>query len=155
MCKSFKIEIILSGKPNFRRTCQSSDRGTLSKALTRSRKSTHVSRLCSLRFLRASLTENTASIHPLPCLNPHCAFWSRFSTNVCSQSCIIIANILAGPLLDLRDTLKQHLKESGVLVLSGILTEQVAMIIKSYTQCFDQQQLTTQEDWACLVFTNK
>lgn len=68
---------------------------------------------------------------------------------------VIIANILAKPLLDLRDTLKQHLKANGILVLSGILSSQVEMIMDSYAAMFNNLEIKISEDWACLVFTPK
>ena len=68
---------------------------------------------------------------------------------------VIIANILAKPLLDLRDTLNNHLNQNGILVLSGILSTQVEIIMNSYTSMFDNLEIKTSEDWACLVFKPK
>lgn len=68
---------------------------------------------------------------------------------------VIIANILAKPLIELRDSLSLHLKQSGTLVLSGILSSQVDMIMHSYTSMFDNIDITIAEDWACLVFQHK
>lgn len=68
---------------------------------------------------------------------------------------VIIANILARPLIELRDTLSQHLKQNGVLVLSGILATQVDMIMDCYTSLFDNLDIRIMDDWACLVFQPK
>ena len=68
---------------------------------------------------------------------------------------IIIANILAGPLLDLRDTFLRHLSSAGTLVLSGILTTQTPDIIKHYLPQFECSGQTTLEDWACITFDRK
>ena len=65
---------------------------------------------------------------------------------------IIIANILAAPLIALRDTFLQHLNMSGTLVLSGILATQAQDIIDAYSQHFRITNQTTREDWACLTF---
>ena len=65
---------------------------------------------------------------------------------------IIIANILAAPLLALGDTFLQHLNTPGTLVVSGILTTQVQDIVDAYAQYFNMTHQTTREDWACLVF---
>lgn len=68
---------------------------------------------------------------------------------------IIIANILASPLLDLRDTFLRHLSSTGSLVLSGILTPQAPDIINYYSPQFECTTHTTLEDWACITFDRK
>lgn len=68
---------------------------------------------------------------------------------------IIIANILAAPILELRDTFLHHLCESGTLVLSGILSSQSKDIINHYSAYFEDSSLTTEDDWACLTLTRK
>ena len=70
--------------------------------------------------------------------------------NICVD--IIVANILAAPLLALHDTFLQHLNSSGTLVVSGILSTQVQDVIDAYSQHFEIINQTTREDWACLVF---
>lgn len=68
---------------------------------------------------------------------------------------IIIANILAGPLLDLRDTFLRHLSSTGTLVLSGILSTQAPDIINYYLPQFECTGQTTLDDWACITFDRK
>ncbi len=71
------------------------------------------------------------------------------------HSDILIANILAGPLLTLAPTLKQLLKPSGSIVLSGILEEQVAMVLEVYEPLFTMQAHQIKEGWVRLTGTNK
>ena len=68
---------------------------------------------------------------------------------------IIIANILAAPLLELRNTFLDHLCESGTLVLSGILSTQSQDIIDNYSPYFENSGQSTEEDWACITLTRK
>jgi ribosomal protein L11 methyltransferase len=71
------------------------------------------------------------------------------------QSDILIANILAGPLLTLAPTLKRLLKPSGSIVLSGILEEQIGMILEVYEPLFTMQAPQIKEGWVRLTGTNK
>ena len=64
LCNNFKIYIILLSTPNCSITWHSRlARYSVTKALTRSRNSIHVSRLCSFLFFSASFIENTVSVH--------------------------------------------------------------------------------------------
>ena len=93
-CNTFSKEISFLGTPNFSNINHKNCRGTLSKALTRSRNNIHVSWLCSLRFFIASLTENTASMQPQFWRKPHCDSWSSCSTMGCNLLWIRTAKIL-------------------------------------------------------------
>lgn len=62
---------------------------------------------------------------------------------------IVIANILANPLIMLTETLAAHTKKGGVCVLSGILKHQINQLEPHYKQHFQALEITTQEDWAC------
>ena len=61
---------------------------------------------------------------------------------------LVVANILAGTIMELAATLEQHLKPQGVLILSGILGAQVDRV----RTFFAQYNLTStyREEWACL-----
>lgn len=66
---------------------------------------------------------------------------------------LILANLLARPLIALAPALTRHLTPDGVLVLSGLLESQVARVRSAYLQ----QQMTLQdwqvsEGWATLTF---
>lgn len=64
-----------------------------------------------------------------------------------AQVDVILANILAAPLLELADYFAKHLVEGGRVVLSGILAEQQDSILKAYYPYFDQLTVTQKGDW--------
>ena len=64
---------------------------------------------------------------------------------------ILLANILAAPLLELQKQFVQHLKVHGRLVLSGILTTQVSEIRTAYQTDFNNFAVSGQEEWACIT----
>tara|TARA_R110002096_G_scaffold63740_5_gene156088 strand:- start:286 stop:1152 length:867 start_codon:yes stop_codon:yes gene_type:complete len=66
---------------------------------------------------------------------------------------IIVANILAAPLIELRDIFLEHLKNHGTLVVSGILQSQTESICQHYSHQFHCNQIYQQEEWACISFT--
>lgn len=68
---------------------------------------------------------------------------------------VLVANILAAPLIQLRDTLLSHLQPGGTLLLSGILNEQSDAIIEHYSQHVDYQQIRSKGDWSAITFTLK
>ncbi len=61
---------------------------------------------------------------------------------------LVVANILAGTIIELAPTLERHLKPKGVLILSGILAAQADRV----RTCFAQYNLISlhREEWACL-----
>lgn len=63
---------------------------------------------------------------------------------------IVIANILAFALIDLAATLIAHTKDSGIIVLSGILAHQIDDVITAYRQHYVFERL---EDagWVALI----
>ena len=66
---------------------------------------------------------------------------------------LIVANILAGPLTEMAESIKSILDEKGHLVLSGILDHQVDGIKKAYLS--DDVHLTQETylgEWATLIF---
>lgn len=60
---------------------------------------------------------------------------------------VIIANILSGPLISLEPTLRKLIKPAGTLILSGLLEQEVPIILEAYQQHFDIIEVTTQEQW--------
>ncbi len=60
---------------------------------------------------------------------------------------IVIANILAGPLVELAPKLMEHLKPGGHIVLSGILQTQAAEILTAYSPWCTLEPVTVKEDW--------
>lgn len=67
-----------------------------------------------------------------------------------SQNQLVLANILAGPLVDLMATLSALTADGGGLVLSGILRDQADGIREAYGSDFPQLNLATKEDWVRL-----
>ena len=63
---------------------------------------------------------------------------------------LLVANILANPLIELAPTFNKLLKQDGVLVLSGILKEQCEKILNCYSQYLDNLEVLQQDEW-CLV----
>jgi len=64
---------------------------------------------------------------------------------------IVIANILANPLMILAPLLASLVKQGGHIALSGILYEQTAEVIDIYQVWFDMKSVRQQEDWVLLV----
>lgn len=64
---------------------------------------------------------------------------------------IILANILANPLIELAPKFAEWIKPGGLLLLSGILKPQIDSIITHYSPWFSELEQHEQEDWASLV----
>ncbi|WP_420962727.1 50S ribosomal protein L11 methyltransferase [Brucella sp. IR073] len=64
---------------------------------------------------------------------------------------LIVANILALPLIELAPAMKQHMAPGGSLVLSGILDSQHDKVIAAYqAQGFSHQQTLYREGWVTI-----
>lgn len=63
------------------------------------------------------------------------------------QADIVLANILAKPLIDMSEQICALLVSGGQLVLSGILREQAESVISAYQQNINFNPLIQQEDW--------
>ena len=68
---------------------------------------------------------------------------------------IVIANILAGPLVQLAPKLSNYLEPGGKIALSGILSEQTESIVSTYSQWFDLEPVVHSEDWILVTGTKK
>jgi ribosomal protein L11 methyltransferase len=64
---------------------------------------------------------------------------------------LVIANILAGPLIELESTLADLVLPGGMIVLSGILAEQASSILETYTRHFDVKIQNQMEEWVCIT----
>jgi len=62
----------------------------------------------------------------------------------------VVANILAGILVELQPVLTAACKTGGHLLLSGILRTQAAEVAKAYAPWFDMVMTVTRDDWCCL-----
>lgn len=63
---------------------------------------------------------------------------------------LVMANILARTLIDLRNELQSLVRSDGVILLTGILTEQVADVTKQFDTWFDFSE-ERREEWSLLV----
>lgn len=68
---------------------------------------------------------------------------------------LIIANILLAPLMSLNDRFYQLLNPGSALVVSGILTEQTDLLIKTYEPLFSHIDSHHLDGWSLLVFARK
>ncbi len=60
---------------------------------------------------------------------------------------LVLANILANPLLELAPRFATLVKPGGRIVLSGILAEQAEQIMQCYTKWFELRPPTQQQEW--------
>lgn len=63
---------------------------------------------------------------------------------------VVIANILADVIIELRDTLLLHLEDAGELVLTGILSSQAERVKLAFGENF-QFEMKEQDQWCLLV----
>lgn len=67
----------------------------------------------------------------------------------------MLANILAGPLVELAPTLAKLVAPHGQICLSGILENQQQPLVDAYQEFFDIDQITEQAGWICLTGKRK
>jgi ribosomal protein L11 methyltransferase len=64
---------------------------------------------------------------------------------------VLLANILATPLIELAPHLIAQVKPSGLIVLSGILNTQVESVSSAYASACEILEVAVQEDWVRIV----
>jgi ribosomal protein L11 methyltransferase len=62
----------------------------------------------------------------------------------------VMANILAGPLIELAPTLTAACEPGGHLLLSGLLKTQAYAVKAAYGAAFDMVQVVERDDWCCI-----
>jgi ribosomal protein L11 methyltransferase len=62
----------------------------------------------------------------------------------------VMANILAGPLIELAPTLTEACEPGGYLLLSGLLKTQAYAVKAAYGHAFDMVQVVERDDWCCI-----
>jgi ribosomal protein L11 methyltransferase len=67
-----------------------------------------------------------------------------------AQADVVIANILAGPLMELSETLLHFLRPGGTLMLSGLLDTQAPGMIEHYSDRIQLRVAGEHEGWVCL-----
>ena len=63
---------------------------------------------------------------------------------------LLMANILAGPLVDLARQFSRLVNPDGKIVLSGILISQLNDIQSAYSEFFALEPARQSGDWACI-----
>jgi ribosomal protein L11 methyltransferase len=67
------------------------------------------------------------------------------------DSDVLLANILAGTLIELAPTLAALVRDGGSIVLAGILADQVAAVTAAYAPWFDIALAGRRDDWVALA----
>ncbi|MDP9084768.1 MAG: 50S ribosomal protein L11 methyltransferase [Pseudomonadota bacterium] len=62
----------------------------------------------------------------------------------------VLANILAGPLIELAPKLTAMCESGGYLLLSGLLKTQAYAVKAAYASGFDMVQVVERDDWCCI-----
>ena len=79
---------------------------------------------------------------------------SNHPGGVAGEFDVVVANILAGPLIELAESIATHVKGGCLLALSGILSEQVEEVLDAYRPWieFDEPEYREQggQTWARL-----
>lgn len=65
---------------------------------------------------------------------------------------LIIANILLTPLISLRQRFHSLLNPDGLLVVSGVLSEQAASLVDEYQSAFKHLTTVNQDGWSLILF---
>ena len=68
---------------------------------------------------------------------------------------LLLANILASPLIELSSYFADLTAPQGQIVLSGILAEQADNVLAAYKENFDIEIWKQQDDWICLAGVRK
>ncbi|MBS1212890.1 MAG: prmA [Proteobacteria bacterium] len=71
--------------------------------------------------------------------------------SVKEQADVVVANILANPLIELADELAGRVRRGGLIALSGILREQADAVALAYAPFFILDPPVFQEDWTRLT----
>ncbi|MDP2716419.1 50S ribosomal protein L11 methyltransferase [Rheinheimera sp.] len=66
------------------------------------------------------------------------------------QADVVVANILAGPLAELKHIISAYVKPGGQLALSGILQSQAQSVIDAYSDEFSFDPIAVQDEWVRL-----
>jgi ribosomal protein L11 methyltransferase len=67
-----------------------------------------------------------------------------------AQAYCVMANILAGPLIELKPTLTAACEPGGYLLLSGLLKTQAYAVRAAYSGAFAMVQVVERDDWCCI-----
>jgi ribosomal protein L11 methyltransferase len=68
-----------------------------------------------------------------------------------NPSYCVMANILAGPLIELAPRLTAACEPGGYLLLSGLLKHQANAVQAAYAAAFDKVQVIDRDEWCCIL----
>ncbi|KAG6393770.1 hypothetical protein SASPL_144341 [Salvia splendens] len=68
---------------------------------------------------------------------------------------VVIANVLLYPLLDLADRIVSYAKPGAAVAISGIISEQVPVVMERYSQLLEDINISMMDDWACISGVKK
>ena len=72
-----------------------------------------------------------------------------------SRCDLLIANILANPIIELEPLFLEFLKSNGTILLSGIIKDQVKEVVSCYSQNFTDIKLVNKDEWYRISATRK
>lgn len=93
--------------------------------------------------------KNAIAVEKFPLFLPG-DYAQALSSGEITQVDIVLANILAGPLVALSEYLAAMAKPDGRILLSGILREQADQVMSAYSQWFEFNEPAVQGDWVRL-----
>jgi ribosomal protein L11 methyltransferase len=99
-------------------------------------------------------TVDNAGRNSIPAQRLDVALPGAYDSNAWSaRADVVVANILAGPLIDLSDTLLALLKPGGTLLLSGLLASQAEVVCDHYAAHIRIGISGETDGWVCLQGT--
>jgi len=98
---------------------------------------------------RENAARNSISRGALEIAAPECVDWPGWA----HRADLVIANILAGPLMDLSEVLLRFMRPGGTLLLSGLLMSQADALRRHYADRLPLQVAAERENWVCLCGT--
>jgi len=72
-----------------------------------------------------------------------------------SRCDLLIANILANPIIEFEPLFSEFLKKNGTILLSGIIKEQVEDVVNCYSKNFTDIKLANKDEWYRISATRK
>lgn len=81
---------------------------------------------------------------------------TELADRIDSRYDIITANIVADVLIAMKDHFVRYIKDNGILIVSGIITERMDEVIEAITSVgFEMLEVNTKEGWAAVKFVKR